>query len=382
MTKDRSVPPPASSLVTRRRLVQGMAGTALALPFLSGIGRQAFAQNAAEPIAITPELVEAAKKEGQVFLRYSSPVTVYSHHADAFKQEFGIDVVTDRKVGPAGQQVFAQEERAGRHIMDVVETGDPAGLRALDAEGLYLHYTFPDLAQKLSPGFYMPDLAYSPFKNSLVVAYNPDVLSHADAKRLFTTWDGALDPSLTGVMGITDPTKVAVCFGLCLMWHQTEKYGMDFIKKLGQQQLRVYDGSALAREDLSAGSIKAFLAGWEGAEMENYENGVNVAWTYADIEPNYPNIFIAISKNAPNPNAARLFVAWLFSQGGAEAYAKSQNRTTVLNLPDTRSAVAKLEKTDWWQPYPDSIGWVPNVDYWIANFATLAPQFTQALNGR
>ncbi len=372
--------PLLKSSLNRRQVVRGVAGSALALPALSIFGGPAYADDV-EVLDITPELIDAAKKEGQVFLRYSSPVDVYPPVAEAFKNEFGIDLVTDRKVGPVGQQVFAQEEHAGKHNMDVVETGDPAGVKALDKEGLYLHFTFKDLDQKIKPGFYLPDLGYNPFPNSLVIEYNPEVLSHEDAKRLFTTWEGVFDASLQGALGITDPTAVAVCFGLCLMWYRTPKYGMDFIKKLGQTGVRVYRGSAFAREDLSAGAIKAFLSGWEGVAMQNYERGVSVAWTYADIEPNYPNLFICISKNAPHPNAARLFVSWLFSAHGAEAYAKTQNRSSVIGLPDTRSAVAKLKETDWWKPYPESVGWLPDVDDWINNFAELAPQFQKALNG-
>src|SRR5690606_36843530 len=107
--------------LTRRQIMRGLAGSALAYPALSGAGLIAGGGAAlaadVETLEITPDLIAAAKKEGQVFLRYSSPVTVYEHHAAAFKEEFGIEVVTDRKVGPVGQQVFAQEERPGKHVM-------------------------------------------------------------------------------------------------------------------------------------------------------------------------------------------------------------------------------------------------------------------------
>ena len=368
---------------TRRKLLRSAALTGLATGAarMGLSGGDAWAQTAERPevVGISPDLIKAAQREGEVFLRYSSPETVFPPVAAAFKARYGINLITDRKVGPLGQQVFAQEERGKRHVMDVVESGDPTGLRALDKEGLYLRFVLDDLEKKLNPAFYLPNLAYAPYLFSMLVAYNPDVLPHQEAKRLFKTWDGALAPSLKGAMGISNPKTVALSFGLNLMWYQNAKYGVPFIEKLGQQDIRVYRGSAQGREDLASGAIKVFLSGWESAEMETFDRGGKVAWTYAEQQPEYPNIYMAISKRAPHPNAARLFTAWLFTQEGADAFAKSQNRTSVKGIPDTRSTIAKLKQTDWWQPYPENVGWAPNVDFWANNFTKLSTDFERAL---
>jgi ABC-type Fe3+ transport system substrate-binding protein len=378
---------PITAVDARRRALlrtAAFSGFAAAVANLGFRPMPAFAQDAGKPelIAITPDLVRAAQKEGEVFLRYSSPETLYPPVAAAFKAKYGINVITDRKVGPVGHQVFAQEERAGRHVMDVVETGDPMGLLVLDREGLYLHYTLEDLDAKLSPEFRLKNVGYGPLLVSMLVAYNPDVISHRDAKRLFKTWAGANDPSLKGALGISSPKTVALSFALNLMLYQNPKYGIEYLKSLGRQGVRVYRGSAQGREDLAAGAIKVFLSGWESAEMETFERGTKVAWTYPEQEPVYVNLFISISKKAPHPNAARLFAAWLFTPEGADAYAKSQSRTSVKGIPDTRSAVAKLKQTDWWQPYPTDIGWSPDMDYWAANFTKLSSEFEAALAGK
>ena len=370
----------------RRRLLRLGALTAVTAGAselgLFAAAAQAQATDRAEVIGITPDLVKAAQREGEVFLRYSSPENLYPPVAAAFKEKYGINLITDRKVGPLGHQVFAQEERANRHVMDVVETGDPTGVFTLDREGFYLHYTLDGLDKKLSPEFCLPNLAYGPLLVSMVVSYNPDLLSHQDAKRIFKTWNGALDPRFNNAIGISSPKTVALSFALNLMWYQNAKYGMDFIRKLGKQNMRVYRGSAQGREDLASGAISVMCSGWESAEMEGFERGTKVAWTYADQHPVYPNLYIAISKRAPHPNAARLFSAWLFTPEGADAYAKSQSRTSVKGIPDTRSAIAKLKQTDWWQPYPESVGWAPDVNYWSANFTKLSNEMEVALGGK
>lgn len=371
--------------VRRRALLRGaMASGVLSSSALGTYAGAALAQLDQRPevLGITPDLVKAAQREGEVFLRYSSPETLYPPVAAAFKAQFGINVLTDRKVGPLGQQVFAQEERAGRRVMDVVETGDPMGVLALDKEGLYLHYTLEDIERKLAPQFRLQNVGYGPLLVSMVATYNPDRISHQDARRVLATWSGALDPRFKDAIGIASPKTVALSFALNLMWYQNPKYGPEFIRKLGAQGMRVYRGSAQGREDLAAGAIKLLCSGWESAEMETFERGTRVAWTYADQHPVYANLFIAISKRAPHPNAARLFTAWLFTPEGADAFAKSQSRTSVKGIPDTRSAITKLKQTDWWQPYPDNVGWAPDLNYWAANFTKLSSEMETALGGK
>ena len=66
-----------------------------------------------ETIDVSPKLIELAKKEGSVTVRYSSPLDEMTVMANAFQNKFGIKVQIDRKVGVVGTQQFANEERAG-----------------------------------------------------------------------------------------------------------------------------------------------------------------------------------------------------------------------------------------------------------------------------
>ena len=113
-----------------------------------------------ETIDVSPKLIELAKKEGSVTVRYSSPLDEMTVMANAFQNKFGIKVQIDRKVGVVGTQQFANEERAGQHLMDVNYSADPNGLLDLADEGLYLRFTLADLDKKLDKGTYLPGLAY------------------------------------------------------------------------------------------------------------------------------------------------------------------------------------------------------------------------------
>jgi iron(III) transport system substrate-binding protein len=362
--------------LTRRKFLQSAAALALG----GGTARlcKAAAQSV-ETVDITPNLIDAARREGTLTVRYSSPVDEMTEMARAFTARFGIKVQTDRKVGVLGTQQFMTEERAGQHVMDVNYSADPAGMRELAEDGLYLRYTVPDLEKKLDRGTYLPNLAYSTKWTEIVISYNPDLIPHAQAKEQFKTWRGLLDPRLKGKIGINEPAGGGVPFSTFLMFYRRPEYGRAFVQQLAAQNPRLYPGSAPGREDLAAGAISVFIPNWESVAMINFMKGDKTAWTYPEIAPAFSNTYLAISKNAPHPNAARLFSAWFVTPEGARAMEAIQARPTLKGMPDNRPAIAKLKQTSWWQPYPDRIRWVPDVDDWDRNYEKLMPDMRRVL---
>lgn len=352
--------------------------------FAAGLGIPASlrAQEDVELVAISDDLVKAAQGEGTLTVRYSSPVDEMRMMADAFTKRFGISVQLDRKVGALGNQQFATEERAGQHIMDVNYSADPPGLQSLVEEGYYIKYSFPDLDAKLDPGTYIPNIGYCPKWTEVIISYNPDHIPHKQAKEQFKTWDGLLDPALKGRIGLNEPAGGGVPFALYLMLLREPKYGREFLEKLAAQEPRLYAGSAPGREDLAAGAISVFVPNWESIAMIQFMKGDKTAWTYPEMSPGFANTFFAISANAPNPNAARLFVAWFFTEEGARVMHGAQARPTLKGVPDEREAIAKLRETDWWQPYPEEIRWVPDQTDWDSNYKELIPELRKILGWR
>src|SRR3546814_18362688 len=90
-----------------------------------------------------------------------------------------------------------------------------------------------------------------------------------------------------------------------------------------------------------------------------FEKGDPTAWTYPEIAPAFANTYFAISANAPHPKAARLFTAWFFTPEGASVMHEVQARPTPKGVPDNRTAVAKLNQTDWWRPSQEDFRWIP-----------------------
>ncbi|MDQ8731459.1 extracellular solute-binding protein [Bradyrhizobium sp. LHD-71] len=363
-----------------RRGVLGLAASALAIG--SGIRSSSAASEGIETIDVTPALISAAQREGKVVVRYSSPVDEMAQMSEAFYKRFNITVQADRKVGVLGTQQFATEERAGRHIMDVNYSADPTGIKDLAEEGYYLRFTLPDLEAKLDKAAYLPTLGYCPKWTEVVISYNPSAIPHERARELFKTWNGLLDPALKGKIGLNEPAGGGVPFATYLMFYRNPQYGKEFLAKLAAQRPRLYPGSAQAREDLGAGAISVFIPNWESIAMIGVLRGDKTAWTYPDIAPAFANTYFCISKNAPNPNAARLFAAWFFTPEGAAVMQLAQAKPTLKNQPEMRTAVAELKKTDWWRPYPEEIRWIPDTDDWIKSSDTLIPEMRRTLGWR
>jgi iron(III) transport system substrate-binding protein len=93
--------------------------------------------------------------------------------------------------------------------------------------------------------------------------------------------------------------------------------GMGFMRQLAKQKVQLRNGRELVAELVAAGEFKLALT----AYSQNFETlklrGAPVEWIALD--PVYANIHpLALSANAPHPNAGRLFIDFLLSKPGQE----------------------------------------------------------------
>lgn len=310
-----------------------------------------------ELVTVTPELIAAAKKEGQLALMYSGQQSTAEAVANAFGQQYGIKVSFNRQVGAAGTQAFATQERAGRHQTDVHITTDGAGFVKLINEGLVANYTVslerPDIAR-------MDGWGYASWYLNVVNSYNSKLVPLDQAKKLLTDWNGLLDPALKGgKLGMLKPSSATQSFLLFWMWMTTPEYGESFVRKLADQKPVFFEGSGPAREALSAGEISV-LVGDNGVNTtESFLAGSDLNWQWPNLSPHWASNFTAISAHAPHPAAARLYAAWILGSEGAKAI-QAVNETPTLKSAthDPLAVDAVLAKTAWWPgKFPDKTEW-------------------------
>src|ERR1700712_5252589 len=105
--------------ISRRDLIRGSAS----------LGLTAFATRvmaaAPAPVSITPDLVEAAKKEGKVILYSSMDLPVGEKLGKAFEAKYpGVEVQIERSGAERLFQRVAQEYSSNIHAADVINTTD------------------------------------------------------------------------------------------------------------------------------------------------------------------------------------------------------------------------------------------------------------------
>src|SRR4029079_15651468 len=106
--------------ISRRNVLKGSAALALGGVFASPVRAQS-----PEPVAITPDLIEAAKKEGKLICYSSMDLPVGEKLGKAFEAAYpGISVQIERsgseRLFQRGDQEFASNIRAA----DIINTSD------------------------------------------------------------------------------------------------------------------------------------------------------------------------------------------------------------------------------------------------------------------
>src|SRR5437868_11324547 len=129
-------------IISRRDVLKGStafaAGTVFASPTLA----------AAPPaIAITPQLIEAAKKEGKVVYYTSVDLPIAERVAKSFEAKFpGIAVRVERTGAERVFQRIGQEYSSRIYAVDVVNSSDAAHFIVWRREGILAPYLPEDVA--------------------------------------------------------------------------------------------------------------------------------------------------------------------------------------------------------------------------------------------
>lgn len=352
------------------------------------VASTAWAQSSAgrgkpELLGITNDLVRAAQKEGKVYIRHTTPPETAEAIAAAFKKKYAIDVVVERRVAGESTNIFATEERAGRHIVDVHINTDRRGALALVKEGLYSPYKVSNDAQ-YEPYSKIEGWAVAPYLSTSILGYNTDRLNPADAERLFNgTWTGLLDARFRNKrIGIVSPLATSATSLWFWALSQSPKYGESFLRAVAATDPVIFTNGPPGDEALHAGEIDVLVGGVLEPAQLALMRGAKIAWTYPDILPATPAVFHFLSAKAPHPNAARLYLAWALSEDGARATSQDAGRLTTIKVkvPQNQKLLAVLKEAKWHKPYPDKAKFSPTVDQILENEDNYRRQMVSMFN--
>lgn len=294
-----------SSKVSRRGLLIGssalVAGSAFSTRVLS----------AAPPAsAITPQLIEAAKKEGKVVWYTSIDLKVSEEIAKTFEAKYpGVKVQVERTGAERILQRIGQEYQSNIHAVDVVNSSDASHLAYWKDQGLLAPYVPEDVAKYYPAEHKDADGTYASFRVFLcVIAYNSSLVKKEEAPKSFADllkpqWKGKIVKAHPGYSGTI----------LTATFQTARDLGWGYFEKLAQQDVLQVQSASVPPKKLALGERAVQADGVEYLIFKEKESGQPVEPVYATegtpliVGPN------GLFKAAPNPNAARLFQSYCFT---------------------------------------------------------------------
>jgi len=292
--------------VSRRDVLQGAAALAAGSVFAAPARAQA-----PPPVAITPDLVEAAKKEGKMVLYSSMDLPVGEKLGKAFETAYpGISVQIERSGSERVFQRLDQEFASNIHACDVVTTSDASHIISWKKNGWLAPFVTEDMVRHFLPEYRDPDGMSATSRLYLSsIAYNTKLVKPEDAPKSYAD---LLDPKWAGKMVKGHPAYSGTI--MTATFQLVRDLGWDYLDKLSKQRVMQVQSSTDPPKKLSLGERAVMADGNEYGIVLLKEAG-------QPVEPIYPTEGTptisgptAIFASAPHPNAARLFQAWFHTR--------------------------------------------------------------------
>jgi iron(III) transport system substrate-binding protein len=291
--------------LTRRAVLKG--GTALAATAVFAEPLRAAAPPAE---AVTPALIEAAKKEGKVVWYTSVDLPLAEKVARSFEAKYpGVAARVERT---GAERVFTrigQEYSSNIRAVDVVNSSDAAHLIVWKRNGWLAPYVPEDVAKHFPAEHRDPDGMFASFRVFLCpMGYNTNLVKAAEAPKSYAD---VLDPKWAGKIVKAHPSYSGTI--LTATFQISRDIGWGFFEKLAQQKIMQVQSASDPPKKLALGERAIMADGIEYGMLRLKETGKPVELIYPTegtpliIGPN------AIFKAAPNPNAARLLQSYMLS---------------------------------------------------------------------
>ena len=268
------------------------------------------------PSPVTPALVSAAVKEGTVTFYTSIDLQVAQDLATAFQNKYpGITVQVERSGAERIYQRITQEYDSKIHNVDVVDSSDAANLVDYKKNGWLAAYVPAEVGkwpvrQRDPDGFFASDRA-----TLSVLGYNTKLIQPADAPKSYAD---LLDPKWKDKIVKAHPSYSGNIMTATYELSKAPGLGWPYLQKLGQQQIMQVQSSTEPPKKLALGERPVMFDGNEYNALMLIDTQAPIAIVYPAEGTPLVSGAAGVMKDGPHPNAARLFINYLFSVEGQQ----------------------------------------------------------------
>jgi iron(III) transport system substrate-binding protein len=291
--------------LTRRELLKSSTGLAAGALFATPV-RAAVPP----PTSVTPALIEAARKEGKVSYYSALELNVAERLGKAFEAKYpGIAVRVERSGAERIFQRIAQEQASAINAVDVANSTDPAHYLDWKAKDWLAPYLPEDVAKYFPADQVDPDGMYATSCGWIeTIGYNTDLVKPEDAPKSYAD---LLDPKWQGRIVKAHPGYSGAIMTATFVL--SRELGWSYFERLAQQKVMQVQSAADPPKKLLLGERAVMADGNDYNLLLLKDEGKPVDVVYA--AEGSPLIIVpsGVFRNAPNPNAARLFQSFFFS---------------------------------------------------------------------
>jgi iron(III) transport system substrate-binding protein len=264
------------------------------------------------PSAVTPALIEAAKKEGKATFYTALELNTSERLARAFEAKYpGVAIRVERSGAERIFQRITQERLSRIHAVDVVCSTDPSHF--LDWTAKDKDWVEPYVTEDMAKHFPLDQCDPNGMHATLcawleVIGYNTNLVKPEDAPKSYAD---LLNPKWQGKIVKGHPGYSGAILTNTYLW--VRDLGWPYLEKLAQQKVMQLQSAADPPKKIAIGE-RAVMADGNDYSVEVAKlNKQPVEVVHpAEGSPVIP-VPSGIFRNAPNPNAARLFQNFLFS---------------------------------------------------------------------
>jgi iron(III) transport system substrate-binding protein len=261
-------------------------------------------------------ILDGAKKEGQMVFYASIEAQSAQRLVGAFEKKFPFVKVNAARIGSEKMATRLIAEAQSRKVQADVVHQSAFDFYGVFQKGVFDSYNSPERAA--IPADYRDEKGHWTINSATlnVIGYHKRQVPAADVPKSF--WD-LTEPRWKGQL-LMDENESKWMAGIINYYGEAK--AMELMRKLAAQEIQFRTGHSLIQTLVAAGERPIAAVAFANGVERLKKDGAPIDWIA--VEPIIALTFgLALVKDAPHPNAGKLFIDFVLSKEGQEVIAEA-----------------------------------------------------------